>query len=84
MTWKRYMFLPELSCAGCKETDVVINVNPAYLGIMAAMGKESALDYALAGPMTKYQIFAFLWGPFTADVLSEVTKIRDNTLASYG
>jgi len=71
LTWQRWLFQPQLSCAGCKETDVVHNINPAYIGALAQTGGELELLAALTGPVLKAQIFEFFWGPFTQDFLGQ-------------
>eukprot|EP00732_Lithocolla_globosa_P002524 Lithocolla_globosa_v1_NODE_1675_length_2405_cov_6.857447.p2 type:complete len:236 gc:universal NODE_1675_length_2405_cov_6.857447:878-171(-) len=46
---KQYHFQPSLSCSSCRETDVITNVNPAYVGWVGRTGGEVALLHWLGG-----------------------------------
>jgi hypothetical protein len=67
--WQRFVFLPDLS-PGLNESDVIVSINPAYIGAVAQAGGESYLSVGLTGPCIKL-VFDFLWTTFTWDIVAQ-------------
>jgi len=77
-TWDNYEFLEynksdenDTSCEDCKESDLFINMNPAYFGVLSQTGGEIELLLAITCPAIKQEVFGFLGSEYTRDVVSE-------------
>jgi len=77
-TWENYEFMGynesntnNTSCEDCKETDVFLNMNPAYSAVLSQTGGELELLLAITCPALKKEVFGFLGSEFTRDIISE-------------
>lgn len=59
---RRYIWMPEQSFGRSNE-EIVVNINPAYVGVISTVGSEDGLCAAFAGP-TFYENIQWLSGPF--------------------
>ena len=67
-TWSRYEYVESMS-NGSQHNDVVWNVNPAYLAVLAKTGGEIELWIAFAGPSLEF-VLDFLRDTFAWDQIA--------------
>lgn len=80
-TYTYYKFNQSESFAGASLDDVIVNINPAYLGVLAGAGSELALVTSFVGPAIQ-SVVAGLEGDFTQGVVAQGDAAAMNTIVS--
>eukprot|EP01088_Endostelium_zonatum_P016249 TRINITY_DN4311_c0_g1_i1.p1 TRINITY_DN4311_c0_g1~~TRINITY_DN4311_c0_g1_i1.p1 ORF type:complete len:701 (+),score=164.30 TRINITY_DN4311_c0_g1_i1:340-2442(+) len=73
--WTRYHFQRDRTTSNLSEIDLITNINPAYMGVIALAGSDSNIMLGLTGPTVQDPIFTFFYKTLIPDIQAKWTTI---------